>query len=207
MSKQTKMMKVTKAIITAGILFFLFDTALAIQLTSRQYGSETIPNVQLQSGDLAPQAKLLDRHYQQVTIGGSSDKVQIIVTAESLYTPLSNDQITTLNANASKLNATVVYVVTANQPIIVNMFENTHKFNTIQFLSAFNNPAFGLSYGVQIIGGKLTGITVPAIFVVNHQGKIVYKEIAHKLDQKLNIQAAITAAENVEKNGGSTVIE
>lgn len=63
-----------------------------------------------------------------------------------------------LNDTAKRLKDVQISIVTANIPFVVDAFKTKHKINNTILLSTFNSGVFGKKYGVQVIGGELTGI-------------------------------------------------
>lgn len=188
--------------LTKTLVFFscvIFSTACcALTITSDDNGQVTLPNNQLTIGSMAPPVTLTTGDYKKKTIGGATGKVQIISTIESFNTSVCDEQTMLINKAAKQLKNVTISIVTTNQPFIVDAFQKQHKINNINVLSAFNDPSFGMNYGVQVIGGQLTGITARAVFVVNKQGKIIYKEITNNIDHALNLKAATLAAKKAD---------
>lgn len=182
-----------KKYLTMFLLLILSLSSYALTITSDENGPVYLPKHQLQVGDRAPIATLYNGDYKKVTFGGATGRVQVISTIESFNTPVCDQQSMILNKLAKKMPQIQVYVVTTNQPFIVQAFQQAHKLKNIHILSAFNNPRFGTLYGVQVIGGELTGITARSIFVVNKKGRIVYKQLTHNIDKMPHMKKAIKA--------------
>lgn len=177
-----------------SILFVLVCPALALKITSDANGPVYLSEKQLSVGSAAPQVTLVTGDYKIRTIGGATGKVQIISSIESLNTSVCDSQTMYLSKVAKSLPNVDISVVTTNQPFVIAAFQSQHKTPGISILSAFNDPAFGNAYGVQVVGGQLMGITARSIFVVSKDGKIVYKEITENIDKMPNMEAAIEAA-------------
>jgi thioredoxin-dependent peroxiredoxin len=175
------------------------NTCFGMQITSDANGPVTISEPQLNVGDAAPTVTLPDHNFKKVTVGGATGKVQIISTIESFYTSVCDDQTMQLNAAQQKMPNVQIAVLTANMPFVVDAYQTDHKINNIQLLSTFNDATFGKQYGVQVVGGELTGILARSIFVINKQGKVVYKEITSNIDKMPNLAAALKAAEQADK--------
>src|SRR3990167_1684789 len=154
------------------MLCLLSVSAFALKITSDVNGLVYLPHHQLKIGSAAPKVTLLTGQYKKVTIGGATGKVQIISTIESFNTPVCDQQTMWFNKTAKKLKDVTISVVTTNQPFVVDAFQTQHNIKNINLLSAFNDPKFGMAYGVQVVGGELKGITARSIFVVNKAGKI-----------------------------------
>src|SRR3990167_1054510 len=133
------------------MLCLLSVSAFALKITSDVNGLVYLPHHQLKIGSAAPKVTLLTGQYKKYTIGGTTGKVQIISTIESFNTPVCDEQTLLLNKAAKKLKGVDISIVTTNQPFVVDAFQTKHKIKNIHLLSAFNNPQFGLAYGVQVI--------------------------------------------------------
>ncbi len=178
----------------------LLNPAYALQLTSDANGPVTVSEPQLQIGSPAPQVTLTTPDFKQKEIGGATGKIQIISTIESFNTSVCDIQTMKLNETSKRLKEVQISVVTSNVPFVVDAFKTEHKINNINLLSTFNSDVFGKKYGIQVVGGELTGILARAVFVVDKNGKIIYKEIPQNIDKMPNLQAAIKVAENNSRN-------
>jgi thiol peroxidase len=190
-------MKKLLSCLILGILFA--STSYALQITSDANGPVTLSEPQLKVGDAAPEATLTTFDFKQKKIGGATGKVQIISTIESFNTSVCDLQTMRLNDAQKRLKNAQISVVTANMPFIVDAFRTQHKTNDINLLSTFNSDTFGKKYGVQVVGGELTGILARSVFVVDKNGKVIYKEITQNIDKMPDLQAAITVAEKADK--------
>ncbi len=183
-----------RIMLLALVSLLSFNICYALQITSDANGPVTLSEPQLQIGQQAPAVALTAPNFKAVTVGGATGKVQIISTIESFYTPVCDQQTMILNKAAKQLKGAMISIITTNQPFIIAAYQAKHPAKNIQLLSAFANPKFGEKYGVQVVGGELKGLTARAVFVVNQQGNIVYKQITHNIDKMPNMQAAIAAA-------------
>ncbi len=191
-------MKVAQSIIALALCCIL-PTTFALKITSEVNGPVYLPQKQLKVGEMAPKVTLVNGQYKKVTVGGATGKMQIISTIESFNTSVCDKQTMWLNKIASKFKNATITVVTTNQPFVVNAFQQKHNIHNIQLASAFNNPSFGMQYGVQVVGGELKGITARSMFVVNAKGKIVYKQITSNIDKMPNLKAMLKAAKKTDK--------
>lgn len=190
-----------KKILTIFAMSFLsLNSVYALQLVSDANGSVTLSEPQLRTGDMAPQVTLTTYNFKNKQIGGATGKVQVISTIESFNTSVCDLQTMKLNEAATKqLKNAEISIVTANIPFVVETFKTGHKINNINLLSTFNNDVFGKKYGVEVIGGELTGILARSVFVIDKNGKIIYKEITSNIDKMPNLQEAINVAEKALK--------
>lgn len=185
-----------KLLIIILMVLFCCNPVYALQITSDANGPVTISEPQLKIGDKAPIATLTMPNFKENKIGGSTGKVQIISTIESFNTDVCDLQTVKFNQVATdRLKNVDISIVTANIPFIVDDFKTKHKITNINLLSSFRNVEFGKRYGVLVVGGELKGILARSVFVVDKNGKIVYKEITSNIDKMPNLDAAIKAAE------------
>lgn len=175
------------------------NASYALQLTSDANGPVTISEPALNVGDMAPSVTLTTGNFKKKEIGGATGKVQIISTIESYNTSVCDLQTMQLSDAAKKLKNVEISVVTANMPFVIDDFQAKHKISNINLLSTFNSDVFGKKYGIQVVGGELTGILARAVFVVDKNGKVIYKEIPQNIDKMPNLKAAIQAAEKADK--------
>lgn len=173
------------------------NTVYALQITSDANGPVTISEPQLNIGDMALHVVLTTSDFKQKEIGRATRKVQIISTIESFNTDCDL-QTMKFDQATKRLGNVEISVVTANIPFIVDDFKNKHKINNINLLSTFNSNIFGKKYGVQVVGGELKGILARSVFVVDKNGKVIYKEIISNIEMP-NLDAAINIAEKVSK--------
>lgn len=187
-------MKKILSIFLMGI--FCCNVVYALEITSDANGPVTVSEPQLKVGDSAPAEMLTTSSFKEKQIGGATGKVQIISTIESFNTDVCDLQAMKFNqAAAGRLKNVDISIVTANIPFIVDDFKTKHKINNINLLSSFRNDSFGKKYGVQVVGGELKGILARSVFVIDKQGKVIYKEITSNIDKMPNLDAAMSAAE------------
>lgn len=181
------------ALVTAPL--FYGHTAAALQLVSNNNGKVVVSEPQLRVGELAPKITLTTPKFKRKAVGGATGKIQIISTIQSLCTTVCDQQTMLLNTAAKRLKNVEVTLISTDTPFVLEDFKTKHSPDRITLLSAFHNEMFGNKYGVQVIGGELTGHLARSIFVVDTNGKILYKEIPHNINTMPNLAAAISAAE------------
>lgn len=181
--------------IVLAVPLFCGNTASALQLVSDENGKVVVSEPQLKVGDLAPKITLTTPKFKRKSVGGAIGKVQIISTIQSLCSTVCDQQTMLLNDAAKRLKNVDITLITADTPFVLGDFKTKHNPDHINLLSAFHNETFGNKYGVQVIGGELTGILARSIFVVAADGKILYKEIPRNVNKMPNLAAAISAAE------------
>ena len=86
-----------------------------------------------------------------------------------------------------------VFVISLDLPFAQGRFCSTEGIDKVSALSDFRAKAFGEAYGVVLAGSPLEGLLTRAVFVVDPNGKIVYKEIVSEVTNEPNYDAALAA--------------
>ena len=144
-------------------------------------------------GDKAPIVKVVAKDLSELTIGGPSDKAQIIVIVPSLDTAVCAQETRTFNTKAAAIKDATVVVVSMDLPFAMGRFCTTEGIENLQVGSDFREKATANAYGVLIADGPLKGLGARAIFVVDKSGKVVYKEICPEITEEPNYEAALCA--------------
>lgn len=127
-------------------------------------------------------------------VGGSCDKVQLLVVVPSLDTPVCATETRNFNQKASEIDGVEITVISMDLPFAGGRFCSTEGISSLTVASDFRNKDFANNYGVLIADGALRGVTCRAIFVVGKDGKVTYKEIVPEITAEPNYDEALTAA-------------
>jgi len=148
---------------------------------------------QVNVGDTAPVVTLPNTALEEVTIGGASDKAQLIIAVPSLDTPVCATETRKFNEEVSKVENAVVCVVSMDLPFASKRFCSTEGIENLQVLSDYREKCFSVNYGTLIAEGPLRGLSARAIFVIGKDGKIAYKELVPEITEEPNYEAALNA--------------
>ncbi|EDM23627.1 thiol peroxidase [Caminibacter mediatlanticus] len=163
-------------------------------VTTKLKGNEVaLYGDQVNVGDNAPVVTLPNSALENVTIGGPSDKAQLIIAVPSLDTPVCAMETTKFNNEAAAVEGATVCVVSMDLPFAAKRFCSTEGIENLQVLSDFKDKAFATNYGVLIAEGPLRGLCARAIFVVGKDGKVTYKELVPEITEEPNYEAALAA--------------
>ena len=144
-------------------------------------------------GDTAPVVTLPNTALEEVTIGGASDKAQLIIAVPSLDTPVCATETRKFNEQAAAVENAAVYVVSMDLPFAAKRFCSTEGIENLQVLSDYRDKCFSISYGTLIAEGALRGLSARAIFVIGKDGKVAYKELVPEITEEPNYEAALAA--------------
>jgi len=148
---------------------------------------------QVNVGDKAPIITLPASDLSEVTIGGASDKAQLIVAVPSLDTPVCAIETTKFNNEAAAVEGGTVCVVSMDLPFAAKRFCSTEGIENLAVLSDFRDKAFSTAYGTLIAEGALRGLSARVVFVIAKDGTIAYKEITEDITAEPSYEAALEA--------------
>lgn len=150
-------------------------------------------------GDSAPVVKVVAKDLSEIEVGGAQGKVQVIVVVPSLDTPVCAAETRKFNEEAAKIENAGVTVVSMDLPFAMGRFCTTEGIENLQVGSDFRNKDFANAYGVLVADGPLAGVTCRAIFVVDANGKVTYKEIVPEITEEPNYDSALAAIKEATK--------
>ncbi len=146
-------------------------------------------------GDNAPEITVTNSEgLADKTVGGAQEKVQLIVVVPSLDTPVCAAETRKFNEEAAKVEGVDTTVISMDLPFAAGRFCSAEGIENLTVASDFRNKDFANAYGVLVAEGPLAGVTCRAIFVVDKNGKITYKQIVPEITEEPNYTEAIEAA-------------
>ena len=164
--------------------------------TTKLKGNEVnLAGNEVNVGDKAPEVTVVNSDgLADKVVGGAQGKKQLIVVVPSLDTPVCATETRHFNAKAAELDNVDVTVVSMDLPFAAGRFCSTEGIENLTVASDFRNKDFANAYGVLIADGPLAGVTARAIFVVDENGIVTYKEIVPEITEEPNYDAALEAA-------------
>ncbi|MBU0631724.1 thiol peroxidase [bacterium] len=145
-------------------------------------------------GDKAPEITVVNSAgLADKVVGGAQGKKQLIVVVPSLDTAVCATETRNFNAKAAGLSDVDVTIVSMDLPFAAGRFCSTEGIENLVVASDFRNKAFANAYGVLIADGALAGVTCRAIFAVDANGIVTYKEIVPEITEEPNYDAALAA--------------
>ena len=145
-------------------------------------------------GDKAPEVTVVKSDgLGDVTVGGAQGHKQLIIVVPSLDTGVCATETRNFNAKVAGLDGVKPVIVSLDLPFAAGRFCSAEGIDNLTVTSDFRNKDFANAYGVLLGGSVLAGITCRAIFVVNEEGIVTYKEIVPEVTEEPNYDAAIAA--------------
>ena len=164
-------------------------------------GEEVTLNSQgLKIGDEAPIFHAVDKSFKEVTVGGKSDKIQVIAFVPSFDTGVCRLETIAFNEKISKIKDVVVSVVSKDLPFAIERFCHDNSINNVATVSDYKDANHALRYGATISAPAfLEGFFGRVVYIVDTNGKITYKEIVSKIDSEPNYKAMIKEINSLKK--------
>lgn len=145
-------------------------------------------------GDKAPAITVVNSAgLGDVTVGGATGKKQLIIVVPSLDTGVCATETRNFNAKAAGLSDVTVTLVSLDLPFASGRFCQAEGIDNLTVCSDFRNKEFANAYGVLLGGSVLAGVTCRAIFAVDANGIVTYKEIVPEITEEPNYDAALAA--------------
>lgn len=144
-------------------------------------------------GDEAPVVSGIADDLNSIEIGGKKQRMQLIVTVPSLDTDTCAAETRRFNSEVAGLDLCDTFIVSMDLPFASKRFCTTEGIENLKVLSDFVQKDIAKAYGVLMNDSVLRGLCARAIFVVDTQGKIIYKEVVSEITEEPNYEAALRA--------------
>ena len=155
----------------------------------------TLVGPELNVGDKAPEAVVVSSDLSEITVGGAKGKPQIIITVPSLDTPVCETETKKFNELVAGLDVEV-YVVSMDLPFAEKRFCESYGIENVKVASDFRYRDME-KYGVLIGEGALKGILARAVFVVDGEGKVVYKQLVPEITEEPNYDDVLACVKSL----------
>jgi thiol peroxidase len=192
-------------LLTRKIVLRFYETPAPLkagrdQIRSRNMAKITLKGEQTETigylpdvGDEAPDFTLTGKDLSETTLKDFAGKQIVLNIFPSIDTEVCATSVRRFNAEASKLDNSVVLCVSADLPFAHQRFCAAEGLDDVISLSSFRSEAFGKDYGVSITSGPLTGLLARAIVIINESGEVIFTEQVPEIVQEPNYEAALAA--------------
>ena len=143
----------------------------------------TLVGPSLNEGDPAPEATVVTKDLEEKRIGGAKGVVQLIITVPSLDTPVCETETKKFNEMVAGLSGVDVTVVSMDLPFAEKRFCESFSIGNVTVASDFRYRDME-KFGVLIAEGALKGILARAVFVVDKDGKVAYKQLVPEITEE-----------------------
>ena len=155
----------------------------------------TLLGPDIKVGDAAPDFRVVDNGLQPVTLASSAGKVRLITVVPSIDTPTCDTMTRKFNEEAAKLpEAVVSYTISLDLPFAQKRWCGAAGIERVKTLSDYQDRSFGLNYGLLI---KELKLLTRAVYVIDAQGKVAYREIVKEVTAEPDYAAALAAVKKL----------
>ena len=144
-------------------------------------------------GTDAPAFSAVKTDLSECALSDLAGKNVVLNIFPSIDTGVCAMSTTKFNAEAGKLDNTVVLCVSADLPFALGRYCGAEGLENVVPVSVFRNAEFGNGYGVTFEDGPLKGLLSRAVVVIDEAGKVVYTEQVPEITQEPNYEAALAA--------------
>lgn len=157
--------------------------------------SLTLVGSRVKVGDPAPDFEVVANDLSPVKFSSFRDKVCIITSVPSLDTSVCDVMTRQFNQEAGKLgDDAVVLTISMDLPFAQKRWCGAAGVDNVRTLSDYHEVSFGMAFGVLI---KELRLLARAVFVVDKEGVVRYKQIVDELTNEPDYEAVLKAAEGV----------
>ncbi|MCB9023794.1 MAG: thiol peroxidase [Lentimicrobium sp.] len=144
-------------------------------------------------GSAIPDFKLVKTDLSELSADELKGKKVVYNIFPSLDTAVCAASVRRFNADASKLNNTVVVCISKDLPFAHSRFCTTEGLENVVSASDFRTGNFGKSFGVEIVDGPLAGLHSRAVVVADENGVVKYAEQVPEIAQEPDYDKALNA--------------
>ena len=144
-------------------------------------------------GSQAPNFKGTKTDLSDVHLEDYRGKRVVLNIFPSVDTGVCAASVRRFNAEASKLENTVVLCISKDLPFAQARFCGAEGLDKVIPLSTFRSNCFTDGYGLLQTDGPLYGLLARAVVVIDEAGKILYTELVPEITQEPNYEAALAA--------------
>lgn len=143
-----------------------------------------------QKGTKALNFKLVRNDLSEATLETYAGKRKVLNIFPSLDTATCAMSVRKFNAEAAKLNNTIVLCISADLPFAQKRFCGAEGIAGVETLSTFRHT-FADDYRLVIMNGALAGLCSRAVIVLDENNIVLYSEQVPEIANEPNYEAAL----------------
>ena len=144
-------------------------------------------------GEKAPDFKLVKDDLSTATLADFKGKKVVMNIFPSLDTGTCAASVRRFNAEASKLDNTVVLCISRDLPFAQKRFCGSEGLEDVINLSDFRTGDFCKDYGLMIVDGPLEGLASRVVIVLDEDGTVVYTQQVPEIVDEPDYEKALAA--------------
>ena len=156
-------------------------------------GPVTLIGTELNQGDVAPEAVLTGTDLSAVhLLGDATGKAKLVITVPSVDTSVCSLESKKFSDAVKALDTgnIAVYVVSNDLPFAQKRWGESEEVDNVTFVSDYRDMNLAHKWGLLV---KELGLFTRAVYVLNADNKVTYREIVPEIGQEPNYEAAISA--------------
>ena len=147
-------------------------------------------------GSAAPDFLLVTGKLEDVTLSSYVGKMKILSIIPSLDTPTCAASTRIFNQKVTKLDNTVVLVISADLPFAQGRFCEVEGLKNVIPLSTFRS-SFADDYGVKIVDTILAGLMARAIVIIDVDDQVIYTELVEEVADEPDYESALAVLKRI----------
>lgn len=155
----------------------------------------TLTGAAVNTGDPVPDFTVLANDLSPVSAGSLKGTVTILLAVPSLDTPVCDAETRRFNLEAASLGDNVaIHCVSMDLPFAQARWCGIADIDNLQTVSDHRDASFGLAFGILIQELRLLA---RAVFIIDADGIIRYKEIVPELTNEPDYEAVLQAVKEL----------
>lgn len=143
-----------------------------------------------EAGSQAPDFELVNQHLEPVTLESFRDQKKLLNVYISLDTSVCALSIKTWEEKVNQQSNLAVLNISMDLPFAASRFCHNENLENVITLSTFRS-SFPDDYGVRITDGPLERLCARAVFLLDEENTILYRELVPEITQEPDYEAAL----------------
>ncbi len=144
-------------------------------------------------GSTASDFVLVKTDLSDVSLKDFAGKKIVLNIFPSIDTEVCATSVRRFNAEADKLDNTIVLCASKDLPFAHARFCGAEGLDKVESVSVLRNDDFGVDYGVKLIDGPLAGLMARAIVIVGEDGTVKYTQLVPEITEEPEYDSALNA--------------
>ena len=142
-------------------------------------------------GETAQPFSLVPKDLTDVALDDFAGQRKVLNIFPSVDTAVCATSVRTFNAEASKLENTLVFCISADLPFAQARFCGAEGLDKVVTLSTLRGREFLEHYGVAIVSGPLAGLAARAVVVLDENDQVLHSELVSEITHEPDYAAAL----------------
>lgn len=144
-----------------------------------------------ETGSMAPDFTGTAKDMNDIALSSFKGRYVVLNIFPSLDTPTCAASVRNFNKAAAAMDNTVVLCISKDLPFAQSRFCSAEGIENVLPLSLFRSTSFDSHYGLIIEEGPMKGLTARAVFVIDPEGRIIYRQLVSDISDEPDYDKAI----------------